>query len=93
MTACFSLQLTIILSFAVAGRDYFSLQSIIRLDPGEERGCFSVNIINDSTVEDVEQFTLHLNYEYGTDGEGRLYKDKVDIWINDTDGMWLKLIV
>jgi hypothetical protein len=68
---------------AVAGQDYRSLQSILRLDPCDEKVCFDVAIINDARVEDMEQFTLSLVYDFGSGGDVK--EDKVDIWINDTD--------
>ena len=68
----------------MAGQDYKSLQSILRLDPCEEKACFDVATINDVRVEDMEQFTLSLVYDFGSGGDVK--EDKVDIWINDTDG-------
>ena len=73
----------------MAGQDYRSLQSILRLDPCEEKACFDVAIINDVRVEDMEQFTLSLVYDFGSGGDVIVKEDKVDIWINDTDGTGL----
>ena len=74
----------------MTGQDYRSLQSILRLDPCDEKVCFDVAIINDARVEDMEQFTLSLVYDFGSGGDVK--EDKVDIWINDTDGMRLKYL-
>ena len=38
----------------------------------------------------MEQFTLSLVYDFGSGGDVK--EDKVDIWINDTDGMRLKYL-
>ncbi|CAI8013443.1 FRAS1-related extracellular matrix protein 2 [Geodia barretti] len=76
---------------AVAGQDYRSLQSILKLDPSEEKACFDVAIINDVRVEDMEQFTLSLVYDFGSGGDVIVKEDKVDIWINDTDEALVQL--
>ena len=59
------------------------------LDPCDERACFSVKIIDDLRVEGVESFSISLMYN----GSNIIFnQDKLEIWINDTDGIWKCLL-
>ena len=57
-------------------------EPVIELD---NRTCFNVEITNDLIIEDIEQFTLHLNSDYWN-GTLTFSQDKIDISISDTDG-------